>query len=173
VCVFFAAGTGAVLLEAGERDEGVLGSALFGDNSKALLLHLPAGGTDMPASEQTVRNREHYLKMEGAGVFRSAVPMMERATRAALSAASLGLDDVDWVIPHQANIRIIESLVKRLKVDESRVIVNLDRVANTSTASIPIALDEAYREGKLGAGDIVVMTAFGAGATYGAVVVKL
>ncbi len=172
-CVLFGDGAGAVLLEAGERDEGVLGSALFGDNSKALLLHLPAGGTDMPASEQTVRNREHYLKMEGAGVFRSAVPMMERATRAALSAASLGLDDVDWVIPHQANIRIIESLVKRLKVDESRVIVNLDRVANTSTASIPIALDEAYREGKLGAGDIVVMTAFGAGATYGAVVVKL
>ncbi len=172
-CVLFGDGAGAVLLEAGATDEGVLGSALFGDNSKALLLRLPAGGTVQPASEETVRDRGHFLKMEGAGVFRSAVPMMEKATRAALTAASLELDDVDWVIPHHANIRIIESLIKRLRVDGSRVIVNLERVANTSAASIPIALDEALRAGKIDAGDIVVMTAFGAGATYGAVVVRL
>ncbi|MCD5416574.1 ketoacyl-ACP synthase III [Candidatus Bipolaricaulota bacterium] len=171
-CVLFGDGAGAVLLEPAPAGTGVLGSALYGDNSKAFLLHLPAGGTKSPASHSTVDERGHYLRMEGAGVFRSAVPMMERATRGALVAASLTLADVDWLIPHQANLRIIDSLIKRLKFDRERVVVNLDRVANTSTASIPIALDEALRQGRIVAGSVVVLTAFGAGATYGAVVIR-
>jgi len=172
-CVLFGDGAGAALLGPGGPGEGILGSSIHGDSDKALLLHLPAGGTRNPASHATVDAGGHYLKMEGSGVYRSAVPMMETATREALSAASLSLKDVDWLIPHQANIRIIESLVRRLDFDPDRVIVNLDRVANTSTASIPIALDEALREGKISCGDLVVLTAFGAGATYGAVVVRI
>jgi len=172
-CVLFGDGAGAVLLEAGEADEGVLGSAIFGDNDKALLLHMPAGGTRTPADESTLENRGHFVKMEGAGVFRSAVPMMEKAARAALAAASLDLKDVDWIIPHQANIRIIDSLGMRLGVSKERIITNLDRVANTSTASIPLAFDEARKDGRIKSGDIVVMTAFGAGVTYGAVVVRI
>ena len=172
-CVLFGDGAGAVLLEAGEADEGVLGSAIFGDNDKALLLHMPAGGTRTPADSSTLQDGGHFLKMEGAGVYRSAVPMMEQATRAALAAASLDLDDVDWIIPHQANIRIIDSLAIRLQVSKEKIITNLDRVANTSTASIPIALDEARKDGRINSGDVVVMTAFGAGVTYGAVVVRI
>jgi 3-oxoacyl-[acyl-carrier-protein] synthase-3 len=172
-CVLFGDGAGAVLLENGKAGEGVLGSALHGDHDKLFLLHLPAGGTRAPASRETVEGREHYLKMEGAGVFRSAVPMMERSTLEALETAQIELDEVDWVIPHQANLRIIDSLAHRLGIEPERVVVNLDRVANTSTASIPIALDEALRSGRIGRGDVVVLTAFGAGATYGAVVLRI
>jgi len=171
-CVLFGDGAGAVLLEPAPPGEGVLGSALYGDHDKALLLYLPAGGTRRPASHKTVEAKEHYLKMEGAGVYRSAVPMMEQATREVLASASLRLVDVDWLIPHQANIRIIDSLIRHLDFSRERVIINLDRVANTSTASIPIALDEALRSGRIARGDLVVLTAFGAGATYGAVVLR-
>ena len=172
-CVLFGDGAGAAILEASNDDTGILGSAIFGDPSKALLLHLPGGGTRHPASEETVSEGAHFLKMEGSGVFRNAVPMMEEATHAALERAGLTLADVDWVIPHQANLRIIDALVQRLGVDENRVIVNLDEVANTSTASIPIAFDEALRAGKIRPGDLVAMTAFGAGVTYGAVIVRV
>ena len=137
-----------------------------------MFLHLPAGGTRTPASVETVAQGGHFLKMEGSGVFRNAAPMMEKATMAALENAKLELSDVDWIIPHQANKRIVDALVHRLDVPEERIIVNLDRVANTSTASIPIALDEEIRSGKIHPGDIIVMTAFGAGVTYGAIVVK-
>ena len=171
-CVLFGDGAGAVLLEPAPPGEGVLSSALYGDHDKALLLHLPAGGTRTPASHKTVEAKEHYLKMEGAGVYRSAVPMMEQATREVLASASLRLVDVDWLIPHQANIRIIDSLIRHLDFSREQVIINLDRVANTSTASIPIALDEALRSGRIARGDLVVLTAFGAGATYGAVVLR-
>ncbi|MGB2983883.1 MAG: beta-ketoacyl-ACP synthase III [Candidatus Bipolaricaulia bacterium] len=172
-CVLFGDGSGAVVLESGEPEKGVLASALFGDPEKTLFLHIPGGGTRMPASSETLATRSHFVKMEGAGVFRHAGPMMEEATLTALDAAKIPLTDVDWVIPHQANTRIIDSLVRRLGVPEERVIVNLDRVANTSTASIPIALDEARRDGRIKDGDIVVMTAFGAGVTYGAVVMRI
>jgi len=172
-CVLFGDGAGAAVLESGDVGDGVLGSALFGAPDKALLLHTPSGGTREPATVETVRTGGHWLKMEGSGVFRNAAPMMERATRAALSAASMTLDDVDWVVPHQANIRIIDALIRRLSVPAERVLVNLDRVANTSTASIPIALDEAIRAGRVSSGDVVAMTAFGAGVTYGAVVLRM
>ena len=172
-CVLFGDGAGAAVIEPGKDDQGVLGTALFGDADKTLLLHLPAGGTRRPSSAETVAAREHFLRMEGAGVFRSAAPMMERASLDALAVAHIKLSDVDWIIPHQANMRIVNALIKRLDVDENKVIINLDRVANTSTASIPIALDEAIRDGRIVSGDIVLMTAFGAGVTYGAVVLRV
>ena len=171
-CVLFGDGAGAVLLEPGTESSGVLGTALFGDAEKAMFLHLPAGGTRTPASPDTLAQGGHFLKMEGSGVFRNAAPMMEKATMAALADANLDLSDVDWIIPHQANQRIVDALVRRLDVPEEQVIVNLDRVANTSTASIPIALDEEIRSGKIHPGDVIVMTAFGAGVTYAAIVVR-
>jgi len=171
-CVLFGDGAGAVLLEPGTESSGVLGTALYGDAEKSMFLHLLAGGTRTPASPDTLAQGGHFLRMEGSGVFRNAAPMMEKATISALNDANLDLSDVDWIIPHQANQRIVDALVRRLDVPEERVIVNLDRVANTSTASIPIALDEEIRSGRIQAGDIIVMTAFGAGVTYGAVVIK-
>jgi 3-oxoacyl-[acyl-carrier-protein] synthase-3 len=172
-CVLFGDGSGAVLLEPGGEDEGVLGTALYGDAEKSLLLHMPGGGTRSPANAGTLARREHFLRMEGSGVFRNAAPMMEKATLDALSSANLDRSDVDWIIPHQANVRIIDALTRRLGVPPERVITNLDRVANTSTASIPIALDEALRGGRIHRGEVVVMTAFGAGVTYGAVVMRI
>ena len=153
-------------------EEGILGVALHGDHGKLSLLRVEAGGVRLPASLTTVRKGLHFLKMEGEGVFRAAVPMMERATREALQQAGLKPQDIRWLIPHQANLRIIRPLAARLGIPEERVVVNIDRVANTSTASIPIALDELARGGKLSPGDVVALTAFGAGAAYGTVILK-
>ena len=172
-CVLFGDGAGAVLLEQGRPDEGVLGVCLRGDPEKALLLHMPAGGTRSPASRESVDGREHFLRMEGSGVFRSAVPLMREAMDGALAAAGKTREDVDWIIPHQANVRIIDAFADRLGLPRERVIVNVDRVANTSAASIPIALDEAVRDGRVRPGHLVVVTAFGAGVTYGAAVVRM
>lgn len=172
-CVLFGDGAGAVLIERGGDGEGVLGVSLRGDPEKALLLHMPAGGTRCPASTESVARREHFVRMEGSGVFRSAVPLMREAMDGALAAAGLSRDVVDWIVPHQANVRIIDAFADRLGLPRERVIVNVDRVANTSAASIPIALDEAVRDGRVRPGHIVVLTAFGAGVTYGAAVVRM
>lgn len=171
-CVLFGDGAGAVVLEASAGDSAILGISLHGDAEKLGLLRIEAGGVRLPASEDTVRARQHFLKMEGEGVFRAAVGMMERATREALAQAGLSPEDVDWIIPHQANLRIIRPLAAHLGLPEERVMVNIQRVANTSTASIPIALDELVREGKVSRGQILALTAFGAGASYGAVVLR-
>lgn len=172
-CVLFGDGAGAVVLRRGAAGEGLLGVSIHGDPEKALLLHTPGGGTRLPASHETVDARLHYLRMEGSGVFRSAVPLMELALGQALDKAGLPIEALDWIIPHQANLRIIDALARRLPVAPERVIANLDRVANTSAASIPIALDEAVRDGRIRPGDLVAVTAFGAGVTYGAAVVRM
>ncbi|MGC9529857.1 MAG: beta-ketoacyl-ACP synthase III [Candidatus Bipolaricaulaceae bacterium] len=171
-CVLFGDGAGAALLEPSSGEAAILGVALYGDPSKAHLLTIEAGGVGLPTSAETVRRKQHYLKMEGEGVFRTAVPMMEQATREALRRSGLSPGDVDWLIPHQANLRIINPLARRLSIPRERVVVNIDRAANTSTASIPIALDELVRAGRLRAGQVVAMTAFGAGACYGTAIIK-
>ena len=171
-CVLFGDGAGAALVVPSDGEAGVLGVSLHGDATNLRLLRIEAGGVRLPASEATVRERLHFLKMDGKGLFRAAVPMMERATREALAQAGLTPKDIDWLIPHQANLRIIRPLAARLGVPEERVVVNIDRVANTSTASIPIALDELVRTGKLKEGQIVALTAFGAGVAYGAVILR-
>jgi len=172
-CVLFGDGAGAALLEPGDEGCGILGTALYADAEKAMFLNMPAGGTRTPASAETVAQGGHFLKMEGSGVFRNAAPMMEKATMAALDDAHLTLADIDWIIPHQANQRIIDALIRKLDVPEEKVIVNLDRVANTSTASIPIALDEEVRSGEIRPGQLVAITAFGAGVTYGAIIFRV
>lgn len=171
-CVLFGDGAGAVVLCPDPGDRGILGVSLHGDATKRGLLRIPAGGVRLPASEETVKEGKHFLEMKGRGVYQSAVTMMERATREALERAGISLSEVDWLLPHQANLRIIDALRKRLGFPRERVLVNIDRVANTSTASIPILLDEAVRAGTIREGDIIALTAFGAGACYGTVVLK-
>jgi len=171
-CVLFGDGAGAVVLQAGENEGGVLATVLGADGSGGNLLILPAGGSRWPASHRTVAEGMHYLRMQGREVFRFAVRKMPAATREVLERADLSLEDVDLVIPHQANRRIIDAAARALGIPEKAVYVNLDRYGNTSAASIPIALCEAAEEGRIQPGDLVVCVGFGAGLTWGAAAVR-
>lgn len=171
-CVLFGDGAGAVVVERAAQTSGILGVSLRGDATKLSLLRIEAGGVRLPANPQAVAAGKHWLQMEGKGLFKVAVRMMAETARAALAQAKLTVHDIHWLIPHQANLRIIEALAERLRVSPEKVVVNIERVANTSTASIPIALDELVRAGKVVAGQILVFTAFGAGALYGTVILR-
>ncbi|MFQ6033911.1 MAG: 3-oxoacyl-ACP synthase III family protein, partial [Candidatus Bipolaricaulia bacterium] len=171
-CVLFGDGAGAVLVGPVEGDRGILASYLAADSSKWPLLRVEAGGTRTPASAETVAAGLHALKMEGRGVFEEAVKMMERASLQALELAGAAKGEVDWFVPHQANKRIIKAFARRLHVPWNRVLVNIERYGNTSTASIPLALDEAVKDDRLREGDLIVLTGFGAGVTYGANVIR-
>lgn len=172
-CVLFGDGAGAIILQGSNQPGGVLASVLGSDGSGADLLTLPAGGSRLPASLETVTNGAHYIKMDGKAVFRFATRVMAEATRQVVERAGLTLDDIDLIIPHQANVRIIESsVVRQLKFPREKVFMNLDRYGNTSTASIPIALTEAVAQGRVKPGDNVVFVGFGAGLTWAAAVVQ-
>lgn len=171
-CVLFGDGAGAAVVRKMPKDRGILASSLAADSSKWDLLHIEAGGIKTPASVKTVEKRQHYLRMAGSEVFKSAVQMMEETTAKALADVGLTKDDVDWVVPHQANLRIITSFAKRFGISMEKVVVNIERYANTSTASIPIALTEAVADGRIKPGDLIVLTAFGAGVTYGAILLR-
>jgi 3-oxoacyl-[acyl-carrier-protein] synthase-3 len=171
-CVLFGDGAGAVIMEACERGNGVLSTYMKSDGSYAELLYLPGGGSRRPLTEERLKNREQYVKMKGDGLFKYAVKAMVEASEAALAKAGLTSADIDFLIPHQANLRIIDGVLTRLHVPESKAIVNIDRVGNTSSASIPIALCEARDRGLIKRGDIILMVAFGGGLTWGAVLLK-
>jgi 3-oxoacyl-[acyl-carrier-protein] synthase-3 len=166
-CVLFGDGAGAVVLSEVEKG-GVISSILGADGSGSELLELPAGGTKEPAGFDTVKNRRHYIKMSGNEVFKFAVKVFEDCTRKVVEKANLALNDIDFIIPHQANIRIIDAALKRLKFAPDRVVINLDRYGNMSSASIPVALDEAFRLGKIKKGHRIIVVGFGAGLTWGA-----
>jgi len=171
-CVLFGDGAGAVVLAAGEPPYGVLASALCADGSLADYIQVPAGGTREPASEKTIAERRHFIKMKGNETFKMAVRSMEETSRNVLQMAGLTTRDIDLFIPHQANRRIIDAVGSRLGLREDQVYVNIERVGNTAAASIPVALDEAVRQGRLKAGDVVLFTAFGTGLTWGATAVR-
>ncbi len=171
-CVLFGDGAGAVVLGEVPEGHGILGVNLGSDGSGGSLLSLPAGGTRIPATEETVKQRLHYIHMEGNEVFKFAVKVMGEASVKALEQAGLQASDVDWLIPHQANIRIIQSAAKRLKMPMEKVIVNVDRYGNTSSASIPIALEEAIHDGRIKSGQVVSMVGFGAGLTWASAVMR-
>jgi len=171
-CVLFGDGAGAAVVGSVGEGRGILASYLAADSSKWALLRVEGGGIKTPASEETVAAGLHFLKMEGRGVFEEAVKMMERASLLALELAGARKEKVDWFVPHQANLRIIKAFAKRLKIPWNKVLVNIERYGNTSTASIPLALDEAVRDNRLREGDLVVLTGFGAGVTYGANVIR-
>lgn len=170
-CVLFGDGAGAVVLGLDERP-GILATYLGADGGGAHLLELPAGGSRMPASFETVEKRLHYIRMNGNEVFKFAVRVVEEASRKVLERAQRTIDDVSLFIPHQANIRIIQSAAKRLGIPEEKIFVNVDRYGNTSAASVPIALDEALRSQRIGEGDIVLLVGFGAGLTWGAALIE-
>jgi 3-oxoacyl-[acyl-carrier-protein] synthase-3 len=172
-CILFGDGAGAVLLAASEEPGGILACELGSDGSGGDLLILPGGGSAVPATLESVTSGQHYVKMDGKAVFRFATRVMAEATRQATAKAGLGLDEIDLVIPHQANTRIIQSSVMRqLKIPEEKVFINLERYGNTSTASIPIALCEAIEAKRVNPGQNIVFVGFGAGLTWAATAVK-
>ncbi len=171
-CVLFGDGAGAVVLRSDGAQGGVLATRLGADGSGGDLLRLPAGGSKEPASHRTVSERRHYLEMRGREVFRFAIKAMPDAVREALNQADLMPADIDLLIPHQANQRILESAAKALDLPPEVIYSNLDRYGNTSAASIPIALCEAADEGLIQRDDVVVCVGFGAGLTWGATAVR-
>ena len=167
-CLLFGDGAGAVVLEAVEGENGLLSSHLHSDGNYWEILYQKGCGSRNPASQQNLDDRLVYLTMHGNEVFKFAVRAMTEVCQEALAANGLGSADISLFIPHQANQRIIDSVGKRLSMGSGQVFVNLDRYGNTSAASIPIALDEAFRAGRVKEGDFVLMTAFGGGLTWGA-----
>ncbi|MCL6516444.1 beta-ketoacyl-ACP synthase III [Alicyclobacillus sp.] len=172
-CVLFGDGAGAVLVGRVGEERGFLAFDLGSDGSGGRFLYMPAGGSRRPASAETVSAREHFIKMEGRETFKFAVKAMASSTERVLETAGLTRDDIDLLVPHQANIRIIDAARKRFGLEEEKVVVTIDRYGNTSASSIPIALDEAVRTGRAQPGQLVVMVGFGGGLTWGATAVRL
>jgi 3-oxoacyl-[acyl-carrier-protein] synthase-3 len=169
-CVIFGDGAAAVLVEASEQPTGILSCELGSQGKDWDALIVPSYGVAKPLSEEVLQNREHYLRMDGRRVFKFATRKMKDAVINVVQDSGLTWDDIDLIIPHQANARIIELAVRRLKIAPEKVMINLDRYGNTSAASIPLALCDALEEGRLQSGDHVVLVGFGAGLTWAAAV---
>ena len=171
-CVLFGDGAGAAVVQRSKHGKGILSSFIRSDGTLAELLYRPGGGAMVPFSESVLGERSHYVKMAGREVFKHAVRSMSEAADRALDAARLTGSDIDLMIPHQANVRIIEATAKHANIPLDKVYVNVDRFGNTSSASIPIALDEAIDCGRIKEGSTVLMVAFGAGFTWASTVVR-
>jgi 3-oxoacyl-[acyl-carrier-protein] synthase-3 len=163
----FGDGAGAVILGPGESDQGLVCYQLGADGAGGGMLDRPAGGTTLPLTPELVAEGKHFLQMDGRNVFKWAIQAVTESIETVLEQAGVTIDDVGLFVLHQANIRIIDHAMKVLDIPRSKVYNNLDRVGNTSAASIPLALDEAYREGRIQRGDLVLMCGFGAGLTWG------
>jgi len=171
-CVIFADGAGAAVLQPSNDNSRIISIYLGADGGGADLVGVPAGGSRMPASFETVRNKQHYMKMKGNELFKRAVRIMVEAVNISLEKGDLDYEDVDFFIPHQANIRIIQAVTKRINLNMDKVYVNLNKCGNMSAASIAVALDQAVKEGKVKRGDKVVLTSFGGGLTWGSIVLE-
>lgn len=170
-CVLFGDGAGAAIISE-VKSGGIISSYLASDGSFADLLMLPAGGSRRPATHETIKERQHYIKMRGNELFKIAVNKMTEAAQVALKQAGLKCSDVDIIIPHQANMRIIMAMAKKLGLSEDKVYLNIEKYGNMSSASTAVALCEAVKKGKVQKGDIVVLDAFGAGLVWGACIIK-
>jgi 3-oxoacyl-[acyl-carrier-protein] synthase-3 len=172
-CVLLGDGAGAtVLTPSDDKEQGILASILGAVGSAGELLYLPAGGSRNPPTHKTIDKRLHYLKMRGNELFKLAVKCLVEAAEHVINEAKVTSKGIDLFIPHQANIRIITATAKRLGIPREKVYINVDRYGNTSAATIPIALDEAVKEGKVKRGDLVLLDAFGGGLTWGAVLLR-
>jgi 3-oxoacyl-[acyl-carrier-protein] synthase III len=171
-CILFGDGAGAVVVSPCAEGEGILGTVLGSDGSGACLLNIPAGGSRLPLTPDLIAAKQNTLMMKGREVFRFAVDIMGEAAVQALDSVGLSPADVDLFIPHQANIRIITAAAKRLDMPMEKVFVNVDRYGNTSAASVPLALYEAWKAGKVQPGNLIVTVGFGAGLTWGANVIR-
>jgi len=179
-CVLFGDGAGAVVLgpangvtSSAGKPRGVLSTKIQSDGALATSLMIPGGGSVAPQSAGVLERKQHKVHMKGQDIFKVAVKNLHAASKEALDATGLTAEEVDWICPHQANLRIIDCAATRLGVPEEKVLVNIDRVGNTSSASIPILLDESVRSGKVRPGDTVVMCALGAGISWGGAVVRI
>ncbi|MBM3885498.1 MAG: ketoacyl-ACP synthase III [Gemmatimonadetes bacterium] len=171
-CVLFGDGAGATIVRRSTKGRGILSAYMRSDGNLADLLHRPKGGGCFPMNDAVLAEGSHYIQMSGREVFKHAVRSMADASDRALDGAKLSGTDIDLMIPHQANIRIIEATAKHANIPMEKVFVNVDRFGNTSAASIPIALDEARRQGRIVDGSTVLFAAFGAGFTWGSMVVR-
>lgn len=171
-CVLFGDGAGAAVIGEVPKGKGILSMDLGADGKGGKFLTQPAGGSLMPATEKSVEDRMHYIKMEGNEVFKFAVRTMAETSKKIIAEAGLEIADIDFLVPHQANIRIIDSSRKKLKLDKDKVIVNLDKYGNMSSASIPVALDEALKDGRINENDNVILVGFGGGLTWGSCLLK-
>ena len=171
-CVLFGDGAGAVVLEPAKGKRGILSTHLHTDGNQWDFICLPGGGSEHPPSSKTIKNRMHFIKMKGNETFKVAVRTLEKLVVDTLKENKLDPSELTMLIPHQANLRIISATAKRLKLPMSKVAVNLDKYGNTSSASIPIALDEVVREGRIKNGDYILLEAFGSGLTWASALIK-
>ena len=171
-CVLFGDGAGACIVGRCEEGYGIISSHMGADGSKGDVLMQQAGGSRLPASIETVEKKLHSVEMNGKEVFKFAVRVMEKASKQALEKAKLEVEDIDLLVPHQANTRIIDAASKKLKLEKDKIFVNLNKYGNMSAASVPVALDEAIKEKRLKKGDNLLLVAFGAGLTWASMVIK-
>jgi len=171
-CVLFGDGAGAVVVSASDGEQGILSTHLRSDGTLCELIMVSGGGSRTPPSEKVIAERLQYIKMKGNETFKVAVRTLEEIARATLLANGLRVEDLDLYVPHQANVRILKAVMERLGLPREKVLLNLDRYGNTSAASIPIALDEAVREGRIKDGSLVMLGAFGAGLTWASAVIR-
>lgn len=171
-CVIFGDGAAGVLLEPTEKDEGVLSVVLHSDGRYTDLMRVPAPGSRIPCSKKVIDDRDIYVKMKGNETFKLALRNIVSVSKEALDLAKMDFSDVDWMVSHQANRRIIDGVAKRINLSEDRAVVTIDRHGNTAAASIPLALDWAVKTGKIKKGDVVLLNSFGASLTWSASVVR-
>lgn len=171
-CVLFGDGAGAAILEATDEDRGIVSAHMRSDGALWELLHMPGGGSINPPSKESLKKKMHYLKMKGNETFKVAVRTLENLVARTLEENKLKPSQLSLLIPHQANLRIIQATAERLNIPMEKVFVNIDKYGNTSAASIPIALDEAVRQGRVRDGDYVILEAFGGGLTWASVLIK-
>ena len=171
-CILFGDGAGAAVVSASEGERGILSTHLRSDGSLCELIAVPAGGSRIPPSEKVVAERTNFIKMKGNETFKVAVRTLEEIARETLAANQLTVEDLDLYVPHQANVRILKGVMERLGLPLEKVMLNLERYGNTSAASIPIALDEAVRAGRVQDGSLVMLGAFGAGLTWASALIR-
>ena len=171
-CILFGDGAGAAVISASENDRGILSTHLRSDGALCDLIAVPGGGSRLPPSEKVVAERMQYIKMKGNETFKVAVRTLEEVARETLAANHLGIEDLDLYVPHQANVRILKAVAERLGLPPEKMMLNLDRYGNTSAASIPIALDEAVRQGRIKEEGLVMLGAFGAGLTWASALIR-
>ena len=171
-CILFGDGAGAAVLTRTRNGGEMLFCEMGGDGSRPEILRVPAGGSRCPTSEQTVRDRQHYMHLEGREVFKVAVNKLGELLTRLPKETGVSLDDIKLIVPHQSNKRIIQSMCERRAIPQEKAFVNIDRVGNTSAASIPIALDEVVKRGLIERGDLVLLLAFGGGLTWGSMLLR-
>jgi 3-oxoacyl-[acyl-carrier-protein] synthase-3 len=171
-CIIFGDGAGAAVLRPCEPGRGILSSHIRSDGTQGDMLEIPAGGAAMPATLETVKSGAHFMRMRGNELFKFSVRAMETVARHALEDAGVSVEKLKYLVPHQANVRILNATAERMGIRPEQLVVNIDRYGNTSAASVPISLDEIVRDGKLDKGDMIELVAFGGGVTWGAIVIE-